>query len=210
MNTARERYEAKTKVVTFRVSQELYAELKRVQTESGLSFADLVKLGAGITREEIEDKIEEINNLQERLKQLREEEQAGKQTVADMIEKEKQIQHQKLERELEIFRLFDLGWSIEEVDFKLKMGRRALSKYFDEWAEMRGEREKLKEELLKRCVRRHISVLTEQITWRASKNTLEDAKMQLERCRYLLMDPSLIRESEKVFFLTEYSNSLLI
>jgi len=164
MNTDRERYEAKTKVVTFRVSQELYAELKRVQVESGLSFADLIKLGAGIAREEIEDKIKEINHLQERLKQLREEEQAGKQMVADMTEKERQAQHQKLERELEIFRLFDLGWSIEEVDFKLKMGRRALSKYFDEWAEMRGEREKLQEELLKRCVRRHISVLTEQIT----------------------------------------------
>ena len=104
MNTARERYEAKTKVVTFRVSQELYAELKRVQAKSGLSFADLVKLGADIAREEIEDKIEEINNLQGRLKQLREEEQAGKQTVADMIEKEKQAQHQKLERDLEIFR----------------------------------------------------------------------------------------------------------
>jgi len=107
MNTARERYEAKTKVVTFRVSQELYAVLKRVQAESRLSFADLVKLGAGITREEIEDRIEEINNLQGRLKQLREEEQAGKQTVAEMIEKEKQVQHQKLERELEIFQLFD-------------------------------------------------------------------------------------------------------
>ena len=70
MNTARERYEAKTKVVTFRVSQELYAELKRVQAESGLSFADLVKLGAGITRHEIEDKIEEIHNLQETLNVL--------------------------------------------------------------------------------------------------------------------------------------------
>jgi vacuolar-type H+-ATPase subunit I/STV1 len=156
MNTARERYEAKTKVVTFRVSQELYAEIKRVQAESGLSFADLVKLGAGIAREEIEDKIEEIHNLQGKLAQLREEEQAGKQTVADMIEKEKQAQHQKLERELEIFRLFDRGWSIEEVDFKLRLGRREISKYFNEWAEMRGEREKLQEELLKKCLYNYI------------------------------------------------------
>ena len=210
MNTARKRYEAKTKVVTFRVNHELYDELKKLKAKSGLSFADLVKLGAGIAREEIEDKMEEVHNLQGKLAQLREAEQAGKKTVADMLEKEKQAQHEKLERELEIFRLFDLGWSIEEVDFKLKMGRRALSKYFDEWAEMRGEREKLQEELLKRCVRRHISVLTEQIAWRASRNTLEDAKMQLERCRYLLMDPSLMRESEKVFFLTEYSSSIFI
>ena len=145
MNTARKRYEAKTKVVTFRVNHELYDELKKLKAKSGLSFADLVKLGAGIAREEIENKMEEILNLQGRLKRLREEEQAWKQTVADMIEKEKQAQHQKLERELEIFRLFDLGWSIEQVDFKLKMGRRALSKYFNEWAEMRGEKEKMAE-----------------------------------------------------------------
>jgi hypothetical protein len=207
MTTARERYEARTKVVTFRVSQELYAELKRVQVGTGLSFADLVKLGAGIARKEIEDKMEEINNLQGKLKQLREEQQAGEQLVADMIEKEKQAQHQKLEREIEIFRLFDLGWNIEEVDFKLGLGRRALSKYFDEWAEMRGEREKLQEELLKRCVRRHIAVLSEQIIWRATKGALEDAKGQLERCRYFLMDPSQVSEKEKVFFLTEYCYS---
>jgi len=76
MSTARERYEAKTKVVTFRVNHELYDELKKLKAKSGLSFADLVKLGAGIAREEIEDKIEEIRNLQGRLEQLRETVQA--------------------------------------------------------------------------------------------------------------------------------------
>ena len=141
MTTARERYEAKTKVVTFRVSQELYAELKRVQAGTGLSFADLVKLGAGIAREEIEDKIEEIRNLEGKLEQLKEAEQAEKQLVADMMVKEKQAQHEKLEREIELLRLFDLGWSIEEVDFKLKTGRREVSKYFNEWGELRGEGE---------------------------------------------------------------------
>ena len=205
MNTARERYEAKTKVVTFRVSQELYAELKRVQSESGLSFADLVKLGADIAREEIEDKIEEINNLQGRLKQLREEEQAGKHTVADMIEKEKQAQHQKLERELEIFRLFDLGWSIEEVDFKLRLGRREVSKYFDEWAEMRGEREKLHEELLKKCLYNYILSLQENIRYRLVGRATEEAKQQLEYYRRMLANPSKLTEEEKTLLIADYS-----
>ena len=205
MNTARERYEAKTKVVTFRVSQELYAELKRVQAESGLSFADLVKLGARIAREEIEDKLEEINNLQGRLKQLREEEQAGKQTVADMIEKEKQAQHQKLERELEIFRLFDLGWSIEEVDFKLRLGRREVSKYFDEWAEMRGEREKLHEELLKKCLYNYILSLQENIRYCLVGRATEEAKQQLEYYRRMLANPSKLTEEEKTLLIADYS-----
>ena len=205
MNTARERYEAKTKVVTFRVSQELYAELKRVQAESGLSFADLVKLGAGITQEEIEDKIEEINNLQGRLKQLREDEQAEKQTVADMIEKEKQAQHQKLERELEIFRLFDLGWSIEEVDYKLRLGRREVSKYFDEWAEKRGEREKLHEELLKKCLYNYILSLQENIRYRLVGHATEEAKQQLEYYRRMLANPSKLTEEEKTLLIADYS-----
>jgi len=205
VNTARERYEAKTKVVTFRVSQELYAELKRVQSESGLSFADLVKLGAGITREEIEDKIEEINNLQGRLKQLKEEEQAGQQTVAEMIEKEKQSQHQRLERELEIFKLFDLGWSIEDVDFKLRLGRREISKYFDQWAEMRGEREKLQAELLKKCLHNYILSLQENIQYRLVGRATEEAKRQLEYYRRMLANPSALTEEEKTLLIADYS-----
>jgi predicted CopG family antitoxin len=90
MSTARERYEAKTKVVTFRVNRELYEELKSIKADSGLSFTDLVKLGAGITRDEIEAKIEEIHGLQGKLEQLKETVQAEKQLVADMIAKEKQ------------------------------------------------------------------------------------------------------------------------
>lgn len=205
METARKRYEAKTKVVTFRVSQELYAELKRVQAQSGLSFADLIKLGAGIAREEIEDRIEEINNLQGRLKQLREEEQAGKQKVAEMIEKEKQVQHKKLEREIEIFRLFDLGWSIEEVDFKLRLGRREVSKYFNEWAEMRGEREKLQAELLKKCLHNYILSLKENIQYRLVGRATEEAKRQLEYYRRMLTNPTELTEEEKTLLIADYS-----
>ena len=205
MNTARKRYEAKTKVVTFRVNHELYDELKKLKTKSGLSFADLVKLGAGIAREEIEDKIEEIRNLEGKLEQLREAEQSEKQLVADMMVKEKQAQHEKLEREIEIFRLFDLGWSIEEVDFKLKMGRREVSKYFNEWGELRGEKEKLQEELLKKCLHNYILSLQENIQYRLVGRATEEAKRQLEYYRCMLANPSKLTEEEKTLLIADYS-----
>jgi len=208
MSTARERYEAKTKVVSFRVNQELYDELRKIKAESGLSFADLVKLGAGITRDEIAAKVTETSNLQRKLEELREAVQTEKQLVADIAAKERQAQLEKLGHEIQAFRLFDLGWSIEEVGLKLEMVRREVSNYFNEWAVERGEREKIQEELLKKCVRSHIAVLTDQIAWRATKGALEEAKIQLERCRYLLVDPSTVTGQEKVFLLTEYSYSV--
>jgi len=107
-----------------------------------------------------------------------------------------------------LFRLFDLGWNIEEAGFKLGMSRPEVSNYFNEWAEMRGERGKIQDELLKKCLRSYITVLMEQIVWHATKSALEEAKIQLERCRYLLMDPSQVIEQEKVFLLTEYSYSV--
>jgi predicted DNA-binding protein len=205
MNTARKRYEAKTKVVTFRVNHELYDELKKLKAKSGLSFADLVKLGAGIAREEIEDKIEEIRNLEGRLEQLREAEQAEKKLVADMMVKEKQAQHEKLEREIEVFRLFDLGCSIEEVDFKLKMGRREVSKYFNEWGELRGEKEKLQAELLKKCLHNYILSLQENIQYRLVGRATEEAKRQLEYYRCMLANPSKLTKEEKTLLIADYS-----
>src|SRR3972149_5422963 len=118
MPTARERYEAKTKVVTFRVNEELYNDLKKTMMDSGLSFADLIKLGAGIAQDEIEAKIAEKNDLQGKLEQLREAVQIQKQQAAEIVAKERQVQHEKLKHEIEVFRLFDVGWGIEEVMFK--------------------------------------------------------------------------------------------
>jgi len=204
MTTARERYEAKTKVVTFRVNEEIYNDLKEIMADSGLSFADLIKLGAGIVQEEIEAKIAEKNDMRVKLEQLRGAVQTQKQLVIEVVAKEKQAQHEALNREIEIFRLFDLGWGIEEVMFKTEKCRWDIAKYFDDWAEMRGEKDKIQAELLKKCVRRHMAHLSEHIALRARKDTLEEANGQLERCRYLLADPSLVTEPERIFFLTEY------
>jgi len=107
--------------------------------------------------------------------------------------------------EIQAFQLFDLGWSIEEAAFKLGMSQAEVSLRFEEWARMRGEREKIQAELLKKCLRRHVGVLQEQILWRATKGALEEAKMQLEHCRRMLIDPSKLTEEERGFLLTEYS-----
>jgi len=51
------RYEAKTKVVTFRVAKEEYQQLEEVKMNTGLSNADLIMLGAGIAREKREARL---------------------------------------------------------------------------------------------------------------------------------------------------------
>ncbi len=206
MTNARERYEAKTKVVTFRVNHELYGELKRIQVESGLSFADFVKLGAGIARDEITTKIAEMNGLEGNLERLRETVQTEKKRVADITAKERQEQHEKLEHEIQAFRLFDLGWSIEEARLKIGMSQAEVSRRFTDWAAMRGEKEKIHNELLKKCLKRHITALHEQILWRATGRALEEAKIQLKHCRQMLMDQSKLTEEEISFLLAEYSN----
>ena len=205
MTTARERYEAKTRVVTFRVHQELYDELRKVKTETGLSFADLVKLGTGIARDEIAAKITETSNLQRKLEELRAVVQAEKQLVADTAAKERQEQLGRLKHEIQVFRFFDLGWSIEEARFKLGMTQAEISQHFKVWSEMRGEREKVQVELLKKYLRRHITVLQEQILWRATGSALQESKIQLEHSRHMFNDPSRLTEEEKDFLLTEYS-----
>ncbi|MFC1933449.1 hypothetical protein ACFLXU_07540 [Chloroflexota bacterium] len=53
MKTARERYEQKTKVVTFRVANEIHDQIEDTKAKTGLSNADLIKLGAGISQEAI-------------------------------------------------------------------------------------------------------------------------------------------------------------
>jgi len=205
MTTARERYEAKTRVVTFRVQQELYDELMKVKADTGLSFADLVKLGAGITRDEIAAKIAETSNLQGKLEELKQAVQTEKQLAADIAAKERQAQLAKLEHEIQAFRLFDLGWSIEEARFKQGMTQAEISQHFKVWSEMRGEKEKVQGELLKKYLRRHITVLQEQILWRATGSALQESKIQLEHSRHMFNDPSRLTEEEKDFLLTEYS-----
>lgn len=204
METARDRYEAKTKVVTFRVASELYEELSRIRVDSGLSFADLIKLGADIATTEIEEKLSEIGILQQRADELRQQVQSGKKAAEETINQERHRRLQKLDREMAAFRLFDLGWDVMETRQKLNMGRDEVSAYFTDWANMRGEREKVQEELLRKCVNEHIGILMTHIAMRASHKETEGLNGQLRRCRYLVMHPSEATDEEKTFFLTQF------
>jgi hypothetical protein len=85
------------------------------------------------------------------------------------------------------------------------MTQAEISQHFKEWSEMRGEKEKVQVELLKKYLRRHITVLQEQILWRATGSALQESKIQLEHSRHMFNDPSMLTEEEKDFLLTEYS-----
>ncbi len=209
MTTARERYEAKTKVVTFRVNQEVYEELAKVKTEAGLSFADLVKLGAGIATGEIKQKLVEMGNLQVKLGELRQAVQVENQRLTEVMGKERKEHFAKLETEARIFRLFDLGWSIEEAGFKLGFNQEEAYKHFKEWAKMRKQRQAIQTELIKKCLKKHIDELEEHIFWSnlhwKKDADIEEARRQIEHCRRLLVNPSKISNEEKSFLISEYS-----
>lgn len=205
MTTARERYEAKTRVVTFRVSQELYEDLEEMRGKAGLSFADLIKLGAGIGREEIQKKLSEVSELQAQLADLRKTIRQEQKTLDAFIDTTKKEQLAKLEQQYQIYTLFDAGFSTDEVRFKLGISKSEVSRHFKEWGELRGEKEKLQTELLKKCLRNYIISLREYIQYRATGHALEEAKQRLEHSRHMLIDPSKLTEYEKALLITDYS-----
>ncbi|MBI4332168.1 MAG: hypothetical protein HY673_12895 [Chloroflexi bacterium] len=69
---------------------------------------------------------------------------------------------------------------------------------------MREKRQKVQDELLKKCLRMLIAVLEEQILQRATKGDFEEAKIQLEGCRRPFIDPSQATEGKRYFLFTEY------
>jgi antitoxin component of RelBE/YafQ-DinJ toxin-antitoxin module len=194
MTTARERYEAKTRVVTFRVNQELYEDLEQVRNEAGLSFTDIIKLGAGIALEEIEKKLTEISKLQVQLAELQKSIRNEQKTLDEFIEKQKQERLSKLEDDYQIYSLFDAGWSTEEVSFNKKITQKEAYECFKQWGKLRKQHQAIKTELLKRCLQEHISRLDEQIMWAKFRGykpgELDEPERTLDQCRRRLRDLS--------------------
>ena len=209
MTTARERYEAKTKVVTFRVNQELYEDLEQVRNKAGLSFTDIIKLGAGIALEEIEKKLTEISKLQGQLAELQKSIRNEQKTLDEFIEKQKQERLSKLEHDYQIYSLFDAGWSTEEVSFNKKITQKEAYEYFKQWGKLRKQHQAIKTELLKRCLQEHISRLDEQVMWAKFRGYkpggLDEPERTLEQCRRRLTDLSMLSKEEKSFLIAEYS-----
>ncbi len=205
MSTARERYEAKTKVVTFRVSNELYEELEDIREDADLSFADLIKLGAGIAREEIDEKLDEIDELKDKIDELRETVKTEQKQLDYYKETAQKEMMNNLEKQYKIYTLFDVGYSTDEVRFKLKLGSSEVFKHFKEWTELRGERKKLQIELLRKCLNNYLVSVRENIRYRLSGRRAEEAKQYLDYYQAKLADPSKLTKNEKTFLINNYS-----
>lgn len=205
MTTARERYEAKTKVVTFRVSQELYDDLEEIRGKADLSFADLIKLGAGIAREEIEKKLSEVSELQDQLAELRKTIRQEQKTLESFIETTRKEQLAKLEQQYQIYTLFDADYSTDEVRFRLKIGKDEVYRHFKDWGNLRGEKEKLQTELIKKCLHNYVTSIREAIQYRLVGRASDEAQQRLEYYQGILADPSKLTEEEKAFLIDNYS-----
>jgi vacuolar-type H+-ATPase subunit I/STV1 len=216
MTTARERYEQKTKVVTFRVPNETYDQIEDAKAKTGLSNADLIKLGAAIAQEEIKAKLAQASGLESRLAQLKAAVQQTEQELDKVVAEEKKRRLGELDIEMEVFKLFDCGWSLEEVSFKMAIPQPKAFDYFQAWAQERKDREAAERELLRACLKVHLERLKDRRLCYAFrplgpdsyKDELRELEKQIDCCRHLLNNPTDIDDESKQFLLAEYSAGL--
>lgn len=214
MTTARERYEQKTKVVTFRVSLEVFKELEEIKAKGGLSYADLIKLGAGFALDEIKAKLAQISGLENKLAELSSAIERGQQRLDESVGEDRHRQLEELDTEMKAFRLFDRRWRVETVSYKLGISQATARHYFDEWAEERKEKKAAERELLRRCLKKHIDRLEERRQWAAilpssSKEHLRELEQEIDFCRHFLFPaPSKISKEWKEFLIAEYSSQV--
>jgi hypothetical protein len=214
MTTARERYEQKTKVVTFRVPQQVYQQIEEVKGRTELSNADLIKLGAGIAQEEIKAELANISGLKDREAELKDSIAQEEQRLREYLSEERSNRLQQLDTEIKAFRLFDRRWRVETVSDKLGISQATARHYFDEWAKERKDKKVAEKELLAQCLKKHIDRLKEQRLWaglipgRTSKEDVEKLQKQIEDCWRLLSAPEQMSKVDKEFLITEYSSKL--
>jgi len=215
MTTARERYEQKTRVVTFRVSNEVFKELERIKAKSGLSNADLIKLGVGVAEVEIKAKIGEASGLERMLAQLKTAIRQAQQELDGYTKEERKRRLAELDKQMEAFKLFDLGWGLEEAAFKLALLQQEAFDYFQQWAEVRKDKQAAERELLRACAREHIKKLEFDIAGFAFRSPesyqeeLKEIRSEIKCCQRLLNAPDEIKAEWREFFLAQYSAKVL-
>lgn len=212
MTTARERYEQKTKVVTFRVSLEVFAELEEIKAKGGLSYSDLIKLGAGIGKQERMAKLAQISGLEERLAELNTAVDQKEIELDRFLAEERARRLEELNREMEAFRLFNHGWSPEEAAEKLAIPQKTTARYYKEWGEEKENRQTFERYLVIKCLKKHIDKVQEQITWcriiPTSQKHLPELEKQMASLQQLLRDPSKISQGDKRWLIAEYSSQV--
>jgi hypothetical protein len=213
MTTARQRYEAKTKVVTFRVPNEIYDQIEDAKAKSGFSNADLIMLGAKIAQEEIKAKLAQTSGLESKLAQLKAAIRQTEQELDKVLAEEKKHRLVELDTEIEAFKLFDRGWSLEEVSFKMGIPHEIVYRYFQEWGEARNNKEAIQRELLRECLRKHLYALKDRQIWchllpSTPEERLKEIQQEIDYCQYLLQATSEINDDWKAFLLAEYSSRI--
>jgi predicted transcriptional regulator len=214
MTTARERYEQKTKVVTFRVHQEVYEQIEEVKARTGLSNTDLIKLGAGIAQEEIKAKLADISGLKARLAELKSSVEQEQQRLSKSLDEERRRRLEELDTEMKVFKLFDRGWRVETVSYKMGISQATVRHYFREWAKERKDKKAAEVELLSRCLKKHIDRLEQQRMWaafrygRSATEDVERLQKQIDDCWRLLSTPEQMGKEDREFLIAEYSSNL--
>lgn len=213
MTTARERYEKKTKVITFRVTRELAQQIAEAKATTGLSNADLVKLGSGLAQEEIKAKLAEINGLEGRLAEVEASLLQEEQNLSEFLVIEKERRLKELDTEMKALRLFDRGWKVEEVSLELGISQDMAYRYFNEWGKERQDKTAVQRELVRRCLMKHIEALKSQRGWAVllpsySEADREDIERQIESCQRLLSIPDKISQADREYLIAEYSSQL--
>jgi hypothetical protein len=214
MTTARERYEKKTKVITFRVSQEMAQEIAETKVQTGLSNADLIKLGADIAREEIKAKLTKVTGLEARLAEVEASLLQEEQTLSEFLTAEKERRMKELDTDMEALHLFDQDWKVEEVSIKLGISQKTACRYFDKWADIRQDREAIQRELVRRCLLKHIEMLKSRRSWATILSDYSDEDRQeieeaIETCQRLLSNLDHINQADKEYLIGEYSSQVL-
>jgi len=212
MTTARERYEAKTKVVTFRVDRELFDQLEEIRAKTSLSYGNLVKLGAGIADEEIKRRLAQVNGLESRLAELKKAIRQAQQNLESSVAEEKERKLAELDTEMEAFKLFDLGWKLDEVSLKLGINHDTAYNYFQSWGEIRNEKQAMEREFLNECLRKHLDALKQRRYWcrllPGYSKQLDSVQEEMDYCQHLLEAPSEIDDDWKAFLRAEYSRQI--
>ena len=202
----------KTRVVTFRVTHDLFAQIEEAKRKSGLSNADLIKLGAGITLDEVKSKLDRVSGLENRLHRLRVAVEEKEQALDQLIREEKERRLQELDIEMNAFKLFDRGWQVEQVSHKLGTPMAAIIHYLEEWGKERGDKQLVEKELIKNCLGKHLERLRHQKIWvgslpgRYSRKDMENLEEQIDYCRHLLTVPEKVSEVDRQFLIAEYAS----
>ena len=212
MKMAREPHEKKTKVVSSRVANEIYDQIEDAKAETGLSNADLMMRGAGIAQEEIKAKLSKASGLDRRLAQLKMAIRQTQQELDRVIAQERKRRLAELDTEIEVFKLFDQRWALEEVSFKIGIPYETAYSYFQKWGDARNNKQAVERELLRKCLMKHLAVLKERRYWGqlppGYPEYLEEVQEDIDCYEYLLQSPSEIDDVKKAFLLAEYSSQI--